>query len=277
MLTENQLKKYIEYLRSEEKSKATIEKYQRDITKFLTYATDKPISKELVMQFKEFLSKKYKVSSVNSILVAVNLFLDFIKKDNCKVKLYKVQRRVLGFEEKELTREEYNKILAISKVKNEKLFYLIQTICCTGIRVSELEFITVESLNRRKVSINNKGKTREIVIPNKLNEALKRYCQKKHLKKGTIFITKNNKPLNRSNIWRMMKSLCKEAKVDQNKVFPHNLRHLFSLTYYRIEKDIVRLADILGHSSIETTRIYTTTCNYDYQKTFNKMNLLLML
>lgn len=151
---------------------------------------------------------------------------------------------------------------------------LLQTICATGIRVSEHKYITVESLKQGRGIIHNKGKIREIIYPKALKRMLMQYCQRNHIIKGSIFITRNGKPLNRTNIWRDMKKLCAEAGIDQQKVFPHNLRHLFAFTYYRIEKDLVRLADILGHSSIETTRIYTKTNGNDYEKQFRKMNLM---
>lgn len=269
----NKVNEFVEYLRSEEKSKATIEKYSRDVRVFLVFMKHRELNKMNVLKYKEELIKTYKIASVNSMLAAVNIYLSFINRNDCRVKLFKLQSRMNQLIEKELTKEEYLRLLDVASKRDEKVFFLTQLICSTGIRVSELKFITVDSLYSKRTKVNSKGKTRDIVIPLKLVDSLIKYCKSNRIYSGHIFITKKRTPLDRSNIWRMMKKLCEEAEVDEAKVFPHNLRYLFSLTYYQIEKDIVRLADILGHSNIETTRIYTKTSSYDYQEVFDRMNL----
>lgn len=270
------LRKYKEFLFEEERSQATISKYMRDVIHFYHYLPvgDKVITKEVLVTYKNSLSDNYKISSINSMLVALNGLLDFMKLSYLKLKLHKVQRSV--FYEDELTKNEYKRLLdAALRMGNERLYMLMQTICGTGIRVSEHKYITVESLKEGKAIVHNKGKVRVIFIPEKLKKMLKDYCRKEKIIRGAVFVTKNGKPMDRSNIWNAMKKLCKEAKVSEKKVFPHNLRHLFALTYYRLQKDVVRLADILGHASIETTRTYTMTTGKECQRSLSKMNLVI--
>lgn len=275
LLSEKLVASFKNYLNQEEKSMATINKYICDVKKFYLYAGCQEISKSLVISYKKELQKKYKTSSVNSMLVALNRFFEFLDWPDLKVKELRIQKRVFSKEEEELTQEEYERLLEAAKSKNnEKLVRLMQTICSTGIRVSEHKYVTVESLKLGYLSISNKGKTREIYFPNELKKLLVSYCKRNGIKTGSIFITKNGNPLDRSNIWKMMKTLCIDAKVDSKKVYPHNLRHLFAITYYSLEKDIVHLADILGHSSIETTRLYIKTNSKECQKIFNQMNLV---
>ena len=271
------LRRYKEYLYNEERSKATIEKYMRDVTLFYEYLKDgnKEVTKEVLVTYKNRLSDKYMVSSINSMLAALNGLLEFMGLGNLKLKLHKVQRSVFNEEEKELTKNEYKRLLDTAlKNGDERLYMLLQTICGTGIRVSEHRYITVESLNEGKAVVRNKGKVRIIFIPMKLKKMLKDYCRKEKIMRGPVFITKYGRPMDRSNIWNAMKKLCKGAKVSEKKVFPHNLRHLFALTYYRLQKDVVRLADILGHASIETTRTYTMTTGRECQRSLSKMDLV---
>lgn len=271
------LRRYKEYLYNEERSKATIEKYMRDVTLFYEYLKDgdKEITKEVLVTYKNRLSDKYMVSSINSMLASLNGLLEFMGLGNLKLKLHKVQRSVFNEEEKELTKNEYKRLLDTAlKNGDERLYMLLQTICGTGIRVSEHRYITVESLNEGKAVVRNKGKVRVIFIPMELKKMLKDYCRKEKIMRGPVFITKYGRPMDRSNIWNAMKKLCKGAKVSEKKVFPHNLRHLFALTYYRLQKDVVRLADILGHASIETTRTYTMTTGRECQRSLSKMDLV---
>ncbi|MGX8850579.1 tyrosine-type recombinase/integrase [Amedibacillus sp. YH-ame10] len=279
ILNQKKISKFEDYLYLEERSQATIQKYVRDVVKYYEFLDgDKLMSKESLIAYKNDLLQKYKVRSVNSMLTSLNSFLMYQKLNELKMKLCKVQKKIFYEEEKELTKEEYKRLLeAALKEKNKQLYMLLQTICGTGIRVSEHKFITVECLRTGRVVINNKGKERVIFITKKLRRLLIDYCNKSGIISGTIFITKKGEPLDRSNIWRKMKNLCEEAKVDREKVFPHNLRHLFALTYYRLQKDIIRLADILGHTNIETTRIYTMTSCNECEKTLAKMNLVGLL
>ena len=249
-----QLERYRRYLELEEKSAATIEKYLRDCRAFLVYLGGRPIAKEEAIAYKEDLAGHYAASSVNSMLIALNGFLRFINREDCCVKLLKVQRQMFCREEKELTQAEYKRL--IQAARGTRLSLVIQTICGTGIRVSELQYITVEAVREGKAVVHCKNKTRVIFIPASIRQLLKTYSKKSGLTAGAIFVTRNGKPLNRKNIWRDMKKLCGKAGVPPQKVFPHNLRHLFARMFYRVEKDIVRLADLLGHSSINTTRIY---------------------
>lgn len=265
------------YLLEEERSAATIEKYGRDVLAFLSWLSDREeISKEVVVGYKQAIIGKYKTTSANSMLVSVNRFLDFIGKKDCQVKLFKIQRNPFRKKDKELTKEEYNRLLLAAKAKSSsRLFLMIQAICSTGIRVSEHRFITREALERGRITIYNKGKERVVFLPKKLKKCLLQYCRQNGIYSGPVFVTKNGTPVNRCNVWAEMKALCKEAGVSPEKVFPHNLRHLFAVTYYRMQKDIVHLADILGHSNIEYTRIYTFTSEEEHARVLSRMCLLI--
>lgn len=274
-LTEKAIIEFRNHLSCEEKAQATVEKYIRDLRAFMRWLNGRELSKEMVIEYKEKLKKSYAKSSVNSILASLNRFFEYKGLYGLKVKTVRVQRQIFINKEKELTKPEYERLLSAAKRKgNRRLFLLMQTICATGIRVSELRFITPEALHSGFAEIDCKGKTRTVIIPNALCAVLKRYAKDKGIKNGSIFVSRNGKPLDRSNIWKLMKSLCNEARVDKSKVFPHNLRHLFARTYYTIEKDIARLADILGHSSIETTRIYTMESGEIHRRQIQKLGLL---
>ena len=249
-LSPRHLVSFREYLIREEKSTATIEKYLRDTNGFLEYAADREITKELAVAYKAELQKKnYAIRSINSMLASINSLLDFLEWTDCKVKTLRCQRQTYCAEEKKLTKSEYLRLLEASQ-KNEQLNLVIQTICGTGIRVSELRYFTVEAVNRGEITVQCKSKTRTILVPGKLKKLLLNYAKHCRIQSGTIFVTKNGKPMDRSNIWAQMKRLCTAAGVNPTKVFPHNLRKLFARTFYGIEKDIAKLADILGHSSI---------------------------
>ena len=265
------------YLLEEERSAATIEKYGRDVLAFLSWLSDREeISKEVVVGYKQAIIGKYTTTSANSMLVSVNRFLDFIGKKDCQVKLFKIQRNPFRKKDKELTKEEYNRLILAAKAKSSsRLFLMIQAICSTGIRVSEHRFITREALERGRITIYNKGKERVVFLPKKLKKCLLQYCRQNGIYSGPVFVTKNGTPVNRCNVWAEMKALCKEAGVSPEKVFPHNLRHLFAVTYYRMQKDIVHVADILGHSNIEYTRIYTFTSEEEHARVLSRMCLLI--
>ena len=273
-LSPRHLVSFREYLIREEKSTATIEKYLRDTNGFLEYAADREITKELAVAYKAELQKKnYAIRSVNSMLASINSLLDFLEWTDCKVKTLRCQRQTYCAEEKELTKSEYLRLLEASK-KNEQLNLVIQTICGTGIRVSELRYFTVEAVNRGEITVQCKSKTRTILVPGKLKKLLLNYAKHCRIQSGTIFVTKNGKPMDRSNIWAQMKRLCTAAGVNPTKVFPHNLRKLFARTFYGIEKDIAKLADILGHSSINTTRIYIMTTGTEHRRKIERLGLV---
>ena len=264
-----------EHLESEEKSKNTVQKYRHDAEIFLIFLQGRQVSKEMTLAYKERLIGLYAISSVNSMLAALNAFLDFLGLADCKVKPLKMQRRLFTREEKELSCGEYEKIIALGqRKKQDRLCMVIQTLCNTGIRISELPFITAEAVRAGRVTVNCKGKVREIFIHHQLQKLLMEYIEKNGIQTGSVFVTRNGKPIDRSNLWREMKELSKKANIEKGKVFPHNLRHLFARTYYKLKKDIVKLADILGHSNIQTTRIYTMTSGNEYRRELAGLGLL---
>ncbi len=270
----NKINDFEFHLSEEEKSCATIEKYIRDVRAFCRYMTNKNLVKQEVIEYKKKISEEYAPASVNSMLISVNSFLRFIKCAECCVKLLKIQKQMFVNAERELTKQEYRRLLTVSK--GTRIELIMQTICETGIRVSELRYITVESVNSGKAIVECKNKTRVIFIPMALRKILKQYIKKSSITCGSVFVSKNGKALNRSNIWRDMKSLCKSANVSSDKVFPHNLRHLFARTFYSFERDIVRLADLLGHSNINTTRIYTIETGEQHLYCLEKLHQILI-
>ena len=275
-INEKNILKFKNFLTFEEKSDLTIEKYVRDITNFSNWLGKKGVTKKLLLEYKNLLIKKYAPASVNSIISSLNTFFIWKKKYDLKIKSLKIQKQIFSKEDKELTKDEYRRLLVAAKnKKNERLYLLMQTICSTGIRVSELKFITVKAVYLKRAVINLKGKTRIVLIPDKLCHILLKYIKKNNIKDGSVFVTKGGKPLNRSNIWLDMKKLCEDAKVERDKVFPHNLRHLFARTYYTVERDIVRLADILGHTSVNTTRIYTMEPGEIHRNQIQRLGLLI--
>ena len=260
----------------EEKSRATVEKYIRDVKVFKAFIGDSEVTKESVIEYKEYLQEQYSARSVNSMLASINSLFSFMDWHDIRVRAVRLQQQVFCSEEKELTRDEYTRLCkAAEKRHNERLALILQTICGTGIRVSELEYITVEAVQRGEAMVRCKGKTRAVFIVKKLKRKLLRYAAAKNIKHGSIFITRMGRPVNRTNIWREMKSLCEEADVEPGKVFPHNLRHLFARVFYNIRKDIARLADILGHSSISTTRIYIISTGTEHRKCMENMHLII--
>lgn len=275
------MEEYQKYLVYNEKSKSTINKYLRDAGKYLQFlkareGAGNEITKESTMDYKMELMEKYKPASVNSYLTAVNSFLTFYGKTDCHVRLLKIQKRIFTDQSRELTKAEYIRLVETARYdKKERLALIMETICGTGIRISELQNITVESLLSGYASVSCKGKERIILIPVKLKEKLREYCFKHEIQSGSIFITRSGKPIDRSNVWTEMNKLCEKANISHGKVFPHNMRHLFARTYYGKQKDIVHLADILGHSSIETTRIYTMTSNFEYERQLEEMDLII--
>ena len=265
-----------EHLILAERSRATVSKYIRDVTAFARFAGGNEITKETVIEYKEFLQKRYKVRSVNSVLAGLNSLFKFLGWHTLRVKSLKVQKQVFCPEEKELTKAEYKRLCRAARLKhNKRLNLILQTICGTGIRVSELQYITVESAKSGEATVSCKAKTRSVFIVKELKQKLLRYAAEQGIKSGMIFVTRTGKPISRTNIWREMKTLCAEANVNPQKVFPHNLRHLFARVFYGIEKDIAKLADILGHSSINTTRIYIISTGTEHRRRMENMHLIL--
>ena len=277
ILTEKMVADFSAYLKSEEKSENTIEKYLRDVRAFAEYLGGAEVTKEAVIAYKsKLLAESYAVRSINSMLASLNGLFSFLGWTDCRVKSIKLQRQIYCPEEKELTKAEYMRLVNTAKQKgNERLNLILQTICGTGIRVSELQYITVEAVKCGEAIVSLKGKTRTIFIVRELQKKLLRYAAEQGISSGTIFITRTGRPLSRTNIWREMKGLCEQAGVNPQKVFPHNLRHLFARVFYGIEKDIAKLADILGHSSINTTRIYIISTGDEHRRRMEYMRLIL--
>lgn len=269
------IKNYMRYLAYEEKSPSTIKQYLRDILSFFACLGNEPVTKERVIQYKNKLSEKYRPASVNAKIAALNSFFSYIELPQLRVKQLKIQRNAFSSQKKELRKAEYMRLVETAKHKgDEKLALMLQTICGTGIRVSELQFITAEAVNIGQAAICLKGKNRSVVISGKLRKFLREYMRKNRIAAGPVFVTRNGRPVDRSYIWKMMKSLCESAGVQKEKVFPHNLRHLFATCFYSIDKDMARLADILGHSNINTTRIYIASFGYEHRKRIDSLGLV---
>ena len=275
VITAKMIAGFREHLILEERSVATIQKYIRDIKAFAEYASE-AITKETVIAYKKYLQENYAVRSANSMLASINSFFSLFGWNDLKVKSLKLQQQIYCPEEKELTKAEYTRLCkAAQRRHNERLNLILQTICGTGIRVSELQFITVEAAKCGEAVVRCKGKTRAVFIVRELRQKLLRYAAEQNIQSGMIFVTRTGKPISRTNIWREMKALCIEADVNPQKVFPYNLRHLFARVFYGIEKDIAKLADILGHSSINTTRIYIISTGTEHRQRMENMRLII--
>jgi len=275
IITRVEIERFAAAMIQTEKSIATREKYMRDVRAFASFCGERPVTKELVIAYKEDCRKReYAVRSINSMLASINSFLDCMGWHNCRVKSIRMQKQTYCPADKELTKGEYIRLLKAAE-GNKQLQLVLETICGTGIRVSELQYFTVEGVQRGEITVNCKGKTRVILIPGKLQRLLLRFARKRRIKDGPVFIGKNGKALDRSMIWRQMKHLCAEAGVQASKVFPHNLRKLFARTFYNIEKDIAKLADILGHGSINTTRIYLLSTGTEHRRKIERLGLVI--
>ena len=275
-ITEKMIAEFKEHLILEERSVATIQKYIRDVKTFTVYAQNSTITKGIVVAYKKYLQENYAVRSVNSMLASINSFFSFFGWNDLKVKSLKLQQQIFCPEEKELTKAEYTRLCRTAERKhNVRLNLILQTICGTGIRVSELQYVTGEAVKHGEAIVSCKAKTRSVFIVKELRQKLLRYAAKQNIKSGMIFVTRTGKPISRTNIWREMKALCVEANVNPEKVFPHNLRHLFARVFYGIEKDIAKLADILGHSSINTTRIYIISTGAEHRQRMENMRLII--
>ena len=276
IITAKTIAEFKEHLILEERSEITIEKYIRDVKAFSAYTQNTAVTKETVISYKKHLQETYAVRSVNSMLASINSLFAFLGWHDLRVKSLKLQQQVFCPEEKELTKAEYTRLCKAAERKhNKRLNLILQTICGTGIRVSELQYITVEAVKQGEAVVNCKAKTRSVFIVKELKQKLLRYAAEQNIESGMIFVTRTGKPISRTNIWREMKALCEEANVNPQKVFPHNLRHLFARVFYGIEKDIAKLADILGHSSINTTRIYIISTGTEHRQRMENMRLII--
>lgn len=271
IITENTIQDFKAHLIEDEKSAATAEKYLHIANHFKAFAGERPVSKELTVSYKQVLTKEFSARTVNVYIAGLNRLLRFMGLADCVVKSLKIQRQVYLAEEKELTKSEYMRLLGSA---SPKLRLSMETICGTGIRVSELQYFTKEGVEAGTIHIRLKGKCRDIIVNQKLRKKLLDFCKQNKIETGVIFLCKNGSPMNRSMIWAQMKKLCAAAGVLASKVFPYNLRKLFARCFYAIERDIAKLSDILGHSSIETTRIYIMTTAAAHRKQMERLGLI---
>lgn len=275
-ITQQKMDRYFMYLKEQERSPKTIQKYERDLHTLLQFLPNQTIDKEKLILWKESLMKQYSPSTVNSMLTSINGFLSYYGFQECRVKPLKIQKMLFYPEEKELTKEEYTRLIHIAHEENKiQTALILQTLCSTGIRISELQFITVECVKSGRTIVSSKGKHRIVFLPKKLQQLLLAYIDNHQKTSGPVFTSNRGNPLDRSNIWRNMKNLCEKAHVPPKKVYPHNLRHLFARTYYDSEKDISRLADILGHSNVSTTKIYTMESGMVHAKQIDNLDLVI--
>ena len=270
------IQSYLEYLREEERSELTIQKYHRDILRFSRFAGDNP-GKSMLLAWKAHLEQaNYAPQTINSMLAAVNSFFDFLGQGSQRVKPLKCQRTIFRAKEQELTKAEYLRLLETARRQGkERLFLIMETVCATGIRISELRYITVQAAKTRRAVVECKGKRRMILIPKKLCAQLLKWAKRRRVTGGAVFQTKGGRPVDRSNIWREMKRLSGTAGVDPQEIFPHNLRHLFAVVFYTAEKDIAKLSDVLGHASSNTTRIYIMETGAEHERQLSRLGLML--
>jgi len=275
-LSNDQLKDFRAYLRREERSEGTIEKYMRDVSAFAVWLDGREAAKETASAWKAHLQDEgYSPATVNSKLAALNTLFRFLGWEDCRVKLLKVQRRMFCSESRELTQEEYERLLQTAEdTGRHRLALLMEAVCATGVRVSEVKYLTVEAAQRGRTEISLKGKIRTILLPGKLCRKLLKYAKKQKIVSGEIFLTRNGRSISRKQIWAEMKALCALAGVEASKVFPHNLRHLFARTFYKVSRDVAKLADVLGHSSLETTRIYLMSTGREHLRQMEAMHLI---
>ena len=276
ILTNQQLRSFQQQLAMEERELGTIEKYMREVKKFALWQGRRKVTKETVSEWKEQLRQSgYKPETVNGKLSAVNKFLSCMGWGECCVKYLKIQRRLFRSTGRELTKDEYTRLVETAQgLGKTRLALLIETICATGIRVSEVKYITAEALRAGRADISLKGKIRTVLLPGKLCRKLQKYAKKQKITSGEIFLTRSGKGVSRRQIWAEMKALCKQARVAPSKVFPHNLRHLFARTFYQASRDVAKLADVLGHSSIETTRIYLISTGAEHVRQLDRLGLI---
>ena len=276
-LTMEQIHAFETSLRMNERSKSTIEKYANAVNHLYQFLPEtKNVEKDCLIAWKSKISNVYSASAANVMISAVNGFFVFMSWNELKIKQIKTQRQIFRNQDRELSRNEYMRLLAeAQRCGNLRLYYLMQTLASTGIRISELRFITTDALKNGVATVDCKGKRRTVLIPKKLRKALRRYCDDAKITSGPVFVTKNGNPVDRSNVWRELQGLCAAARVDPHKVFPHNFRHLFAVMFYRQQKDIAKLADLLGHASINTTRIYIMESGAEHERQIERLGLVI--
>ncbi len=263
------------HLQAEEKAAATVEKYRSEVRNFACFLADQPLTKQIAIAYKQHCQQQGRsICSINVMVAALNAFFSFVDRADCRLKSIRLQRQVYCSGEKELSRAEYLRLLDAAK-DDRALALMLQTICATGIRVSELQYITAEAVRAGEATISLKGKTRRVFLIRSLRKKLLSYLKQERISSGSVFLTRTGRPIDRVTVWRRMKRLCGRARVDERKVFPHNLRHLFARTFYDREKDLAKLADLLGHSSIDTTRIYIISSGKEHRQMMELMHLVI--
>ncbi len=267
-VTRIELESFTSSLKREERTPGTIGKYLRGSGEFASWLGERELAKDTAAGWREHLLEAgYAPATINSMLSAVNRLLKFLGREDCRIRFLRAQRKTFREQNRELTRAEYQRLLdTAAEHRQERLGLLMETICATGIRVSEVQYITVEAVQSGRAEISLKGKIRTILLPSKLCRKLLKYARKQKTASGEIFLTRSGKPVSRRQIWREMKALCAKAGVEASKVFPHNLRQLFATLFYKVCRDIAKLADVLGHSSINTTRIYLMTTGAEHAR-----------
>lgn len=274
-ITEETLAAFARQLGEEERSPATLEKYLREVRQFAAFLGGRVVTRELAAAWREELSARQSPATVNGKLTALDRLLAFLGWEDCRVKHLRVQRQLFRDSARELSREEYARLVETARrLGRGRLSLLMETICATGIRVSEVRYITAEAVREGRTEIALKGKIRTILLPGKLCRKLEKYARQKKITSGELFLTRSGRPMSRKQIWAEMKGVCRAAGVAPSKVFPHNLRHLFARCFYRVSRDVAKLADVLGHSSIETTRIYLISTGAEHARTLDQLRLI---
>ena len=274
-ITEETLAAFARQLGEEERSPATLEKYLREVRQFAAFLGGREVTRELAAAWREELSPRQSPATVNGKLTALDRLLAFLGWEDCRVKHLRVQRQLFRDSARELSREEYARLVETARrLGRGRLSLLMETICATGIRVSEVRYITAEAVREGRTEIALKGKIRTILLPGKLCRKLEKYARQKKITSGELFLTRSGRPMSRKQIWAEMKGVCRAAGVAPSKVFPHNLRHLFARCFYRVSRDVAKLADVLGHSSIETTRIYLISTGAEHARTLDQLRLI---
>lgn len=274
IITDASIKAFEDFLCLDEKSAATVNKYVQAVRSLAAYLSGEVLTKRRFLEYREFLAANHQAQTVNGYLTAIHAYLTFRSWESMRIKSLKVQCPRFLNEDRELSKAEYQRLLTAAKGKNPRLYYLMMTLGSTGIRISELPYITVQAVKAGRANIRLKGKSRTILLPGSLCSRLMAYCRQQDIWAGPIFRTRTGRPVDRSNVWHALKELCKEAQVDARKVFPHNFRHLFARIFYSVEKNLAHLADILGHSRIETTRIYTAVSVSTHKRILNRLALV---
>ena len=274
-ITEETLAAFARQLGEEERSPATLEKYLREVRQFAAFLGGREVTRDLAAAWREELSARQSPATVNGKLTALDRLLAFLGWEDCRVKHLRVQRQLFRDSARELSREEYARLVETARrLGRGRLSLLMETICATGIRVSEVRYITAEAVREGRTEIALKGKIRTILLPGKLCRKLEKYARQKKITSGELFLTRSGRPMSRKQIWAEMKGVCRAAGVAPSKVFPHNLRHLFARCFYRVSRDVAKLADVLGHSSIETTRIYLISTGAEHARTLDQLRLI---